>query len=372
MLIFRQLLDTQSSTYTYLLGDSVSREAVIIDPVFEQMRRDVALINELDLRLLWSLDTHVHADHITGAWLLKQELGNWIGLSASSGARGADRYLADGGRITFGQRWLEARATPGHTRGCITFVLDDTSMAFTGDSLLIRGSGRADFQEGDPRLLYSSIRTQIFTLPAECLLYPAHDYRGLTVTSVEEERRCNPRLGGDISEDDFVAYMQNMSLPHPKKMDIAVPANLKCGIPDGDPLRLSEPSWAPLTCTSTGVWEIDARMLNELLETVQLLDVREPDEFEGPLGHIRGAKLIPLGELSRRAGEVLNDRPVVAVCRAGARSAQAVLILQQAGINKVAKLAGGMLRWDAERLPVNPVILPEPCPAGKATPAVSV
>src|SRR3989440_6517625 len=196
MLIFRQLFDPQSSTYSYLLGDSRARAAVLIDPVFEQARRDAALVSELGLTLLATLETHVHADHITGAWLLKRQFGSAIGLSAASGAEGADRYLAHGDRVTFGARYLETRATPGHTHGCVTYVLDDESMAFTGDCLLIRGSGRTDFQQGDPRAMYSSVRSQILSLPPSCLLYPAHDYRGLTVTSVAEERPHHPQRGG--------------------------------------------------------------------------------------------------------------------------------------------------------------------------------
>ena len=348
MLIFRQLIDPQSSTYTYLLADAKTREAVMIDPVFEQVRRDAALVGELDLRLLHTLETHIHADHVTGAWLLKRRTGSRIAVSASSGAEGADLYFAHGDKIAFGGRHLQVRATPGHTHGCVTFVLDDETMAFTGDCLLIRGSGRADFQQGDARILYHSVHTQIFTLPATCLLYPAHDYRGLTATSVAEERHFNPRLGGEIGEGDFVGYMQNLRLPHPKKIDVAVPANLKCGLPHDDPGQIADPSWAPLTYTFAGVWEIQPQALEENADSIQIVDVREPAEFEGPLGRIPGAKLISLGELAQRAGELERERPIVAVCRAGGRSAQATVILQQAGFDKVANLAGGMLRWRAE------------------------
>src|SRR5215470_10735939 len=156
MLIFRQLIDPQSSTYTYLLADGKTCDAVIIDPVFEQARRDTALVGELGLRLLFSLETHIHADHVTGAWLLKRRTGSRIAVSASSGAQGADLYFAHGDRIAFGGRYLQVRATPGHTNGCVTFVLDDETVAFTGDCLMIRGSGRTDFQEGDARVLYQS------------------------------------------------------------------------------------------------------------------------------------------------------------------------------------------------------------------------
>ena len=351
-MIFRQLFDPQSSTYSYLLGDKSSGEAVLIDPVFEQARRDRALIAELGLKLRYTLETHVHADHVTGAWLLKQRLGSRIALSGVSGAAGADATLAHGDRVAFGSRYLEARETPGHTSACMTYVLDDESMAFTGDALLIRGCGRTDFQQGSARTLYRSVHSQIFTLPPACLLYPGHDYRGLTVTSVDEERRLNPRLGSGIGEADFTGYMNNLGLPHPRQIDVAVPANLKCGLLAEAPAQTAEPAWAPLTFTFAGIWEIYPQALEEISAQVQLLDVRETDEFSGPLGRIRGARLIPLGELASRAGELSRERPVVAVCRSGARSAQACVILQRNGFSDVANLAGGMLRWRAEGLGV--------------------
>ena len=352
MLLFRQLFDPHSSTYSYLLGDPRSREAILIDPVFEQARRDAALVEELDCKLRATLETHVHADHVTGAWLLKRRFGSKIALCAQSGAEGADRYLGHGDRVEFGKRYLETRATPGHTRGCVTYVLDDESIAFTGDCLLIRGSGRTDFQQGDAREMYRSVRSQILTLPPTCLLYPAHDYRGLTVTSVAEERRFNPRLGGDIGEGDFVGYMSNLGLPHPKLMDIAVPANLRCGQPEQGNALPEEPTWAPLTYTFAGIWEIDPEALEENASRVQIIDVREPDEYDGPLGCIRGSRLIPLGRLPETAAELGRDRPIVTVCRSGARSAQASVLLQKAGFSDVANLAGGMLRWRAEGHPV--------------------
>lgn len=354
MLIFRQLFDPQSSTYTYLLGDGASRAAVLIDPVFEQVRRDAALIDELGLKLGATLETHIHADHVTGAWLLKQRMGSKILVAKNSGAEGADRYLVPDDVIVFGGRRLLVRATPGHTGGCLTYVLDDDSMAFTGDCLLIRGSGRTDFQEGDAASLYRSVREQIFSLPDACLLYPAHDYRGLTVTSVAEERRYNPRLGGAIGVGDFAGYMANLRLAHPRLLDVAVPANLRCGRPEGadDAARAADPTWAHLRYSFAGVWEIDPHGLEELPGPVQILDVREADEFTGPLGHIEGAVLIPLGQLAARIAELRRDQPVVAVCRAGSRSAQATAILLQAGFGEVANLNGGMLRWRAEGHPV--------------------
>ncbi|HET9669390.1 MAG TPA: MBL fold metallo-hydrolase [Casimicrobiaceae bacterium] len=351
-MVFRQLFDPQSSTYSYLLGDPQSREAVLIDPVFEQARRDAALIDELGLKLVATVETHVHADHVTGAWLQKQRFGSAIVISADSGAEGADRYVKHGDRIAFGKRYLEVRATPGHTSGCITLVLDDESRAFTGDALLIRGSGRTDFQQGDPRALYRSVRSQILSLPPTCLLYPGHDYRGLTVTSVAEEQRFNPRLGGQAAEGDFVGYMNNLGLPHPKLMDVAVPANLRVGRPENAAALAPQPTWAPLTFTFAGIHEIQPQALEECACNPQIVDVREPDEFEGPLGRIPGAISIPLGQLNARAGELAKDRPVVTVCRSGARSAQASVMLQKLGFRDIANLAGGMLRWRSDVHPV--------------------
>jgi glyoxylase-like metal-dependent hydrolase (beta-lactamase superfamily II)/rhodanese-related sulfurtransferase len=353
-MIFRQLFDPQSSTYTYLLADPGTREAVLVDPVFEQARRDAALIDELGLKLLWTLETHVHADHVTGAWLLRKKLGSRIALSRASGADGADRLLQPADRVEFGKRYVEARATPGHTSGCMSYVLDDRSMVFTGDALLIRGCGRTDFQQGDARMLYRSVREQVFSLPDRCLVYPGHDYRGLTVTSVGEEKLYNPRLAESIGEGDFVGYMTHLGLPHPKQMDVAVPANMKCGQPaqasEADPLGY--PAWAPLTYTFAGIWEVQPHWLEEHLRDVQIVDVREADEFNGPLGHVPGAKLIPLGALNGRSTELVKTKPIVVVCRSGARSAQATLMLGKAGFERVANLSGGMLRWRAQRYAV--------------------
>ena len=212
---------------------------------------------------------------------------------------------------------------------------------------MIRGCGRTDFQQGDSHALFSSVHQQLFTLPATCLVYPAHDYNGLTVTSIDEERRCNPRLGGEVSDGDFAGHMQNLNLPHPKKLDIAVPANLRCGQPESAAWAASEPSWARVRCSFGGLWEIEPHALAEVLRggVVQVLDVREPAEYHGPLGHIPNALSLPLGGLNDSLNQLDRARPVVAVCRSGSRSARAVAMLQQVGFTQVANLAGGMLRW---------------------------
>ena len=355
MVIFRQLFDPPSSTFTYLLADSATHEAVLIDPVFEHVERDCALVRELGLTLLFTLETHLHADHVTGAAALKDRLGSAIAVGTDCGAKGADRTLADRDRVGFGGRTLEVRATPGHTSGCLTYVLDDESRAFTGDCLLIRGCGRTDFQGGNARTLYRSVHGRIFSLPDPCLLYPGHDYRGLTVTSVAEEKRFNPRLGGELSEDDFVGHVENLGLPHPRQMEIAVPANQICGRHDGQESELASQiqSWGPVYMTFAGVPEIEPHWVEENLAGVLVLDVREVSEFTGPLGHIPGAVHIPLGSLAERTRQVSRDLPVVTVCRAGGRSARATAMLDQAGFERVANLAGGMLRWRAQGLIVD-------------------
>jgi len=350
--IFRQLHDTKSSTYSYLVADSATKEAVLIDPVFEHARRDAALLRELGLTLRYTLDTHVHADHVTGAWLLKESTGSRIALAAASYANGVDVPLEHGDKIHFGGRYLQARATPGHTNGCMTFVLDDSSMAFTGDALLIRGAGRTDFQQGNAHTLYHSIVEQIFTLPEDCVLYPAHDYRGLTCSSVGEEKRFNPRIGGARSETDFVGYMENLRLGHPKQMDVAVPANMSCGRIETTDAALA-PDWAPLCYTYAGINEIDADWVAVHAEGLQIVDVRERNEHTGELGYITGAYLIPLSELPGRLATLDKAKPVVAVCRSGGRSAQAVAILERAGFTKTANLAGGMLEWRDQGLPID-------------------
>ena len=226
-LSFRQLFDRESCTYTYVLADR--DRAVIIDPVQEHADRDARILEELGLDLEWILDTHVHADHITGAGALQRRFGVPRVISRASGAS-ADRLVEDGDRIEFGGRSLEVRLTPGHTAGDVTYVLDDQGCAFTGDALLVRGCGRTDFQEGDAHVLFRSVRERILSLPDDTRLYPAHDYLGRTVTTVKEERAFNPRLGDGRSEDEFVHLMANLGLARPAKIDVAVPANLKGGL----------------------------------------------------------------------------------------------------------------------------------------------
>lgn len=347
-MIFRQLFDVQSSTYTYLLGDVTTKKAIIIDPVFEQTNRDSALIEELGLTLCYSLDTHCHADHVTASWLLKQRFGCQIAAAAVINAQNTDNQLTHGDIITVGDIELEVRATPGHTDGCLTFVCHKAKLAFTGDTLLIRGCGRCDFQQGSASRLFASIKNQIFSLPDDYTLFPAHDYAGRTSTSVLEEKNHNPRIGGLASEEDFVGYMQNMTLPHPKYIDIALPANLKSGKTDTE---LKLPDWAPLTLTYAGIYEVTPQWVICSMSKIQLVDVRELDEVA--LQCIEGAIVIPLGDLKEKHQTLDKSTPVVVLCRSGRRSALAVNILKQNGFEQVANVKGGLLNWEFSGLPVS-------------------
>jgi glyoxylase-like metal-dependent hydrolase (beta-lactamase superfamily II) len=229
-LIFRQLFDPETSTYTYLLADESSREAVLIDSVLGQFERDVRLLRELDLTLCYALETHVHADHVTASGRLREALGCKVGVGDVSGVTNADLLLHDGELIHFGAGTLEAISTPGHTTGCVTYLCREAGLAFTGDVLLVRGCGRTDFQQGDAAELFTSVRDSLFSLPDETLIYPGHDYHGRMVSTVGEEKRFNPRIGLDRNLNEFVEIMNGLNLAYPKQMDVAVPANLESGL----------------------------------------------------------------------------------------------------------------------------------------------
>ena len=348
-LLFRQLFDAATGTFTYLLADVASRQGVLIDTVFEQHERDLALIRELGIALVACLDTHAHADHVTGSWLMHQATGSAIGLAAAARADNVTLPLHHGDRVPFGERSLEVRSTPGHTDGCVSFVLDDHGMAFTGDALLVRGCGRCDFQQGDAQTLYRSITGQLFSLPDHCLLYPGHDYTGRGVTSVAEEKAFNARLGGTANERDFVGYMDNLKLPHPHKIAEALPGNLRSGKPRQQP---PVEAWAPLGRSYAGLPELTPEWLAEHQGEITLLDVRSSEEFNGPDGHIAGSLLIPLPELENRASTIPDGRPLVVLCHSGSRSALATQQLLKAGRPRVANLRGGISGWRAAGYPL--------------------
>ncbi|KAF5187848.1 Persulfide dioxygenase ethe1-like protein [Thalictrum thalictroides] len=237
-LLFRQLFEKDSSTYTYLLADvnHPQKPALLVDPVDKTVDRDLSLVKELGLTLIYAINTHVHADHVTGTGIIKNKVPGVKSVISKASSSKADIFVEHGDKIHFGNLFLEVRATPGHTVGCVTYVTGDghdqpqPRMAFTGDAVLIRGCGRTDFQGGSSLQLYNSVHSQIFTLPKETFIYPAHDYKGFTVSTVGEELLFNPRLTKD--EVTFNNIMENLNLPYPKMIDIAVPANMVCGLQD--------------------------------------------------------------------------------------------------------------------------------------------
>lgn len=228
----KQLFDDDSCTYTYLLWDPDTMDAIIVDPVDIQADRDVTAAEELGLNLVYGVNTHAHADHITGTWLLKQKVDGLQSVISKASGASADIHIHHGDRIVFGNRYIEARATPGHTEGCLSFVADDQSFVLTGDALLIMGCGRTDFQGGSAENLYDSVHTQIFSLPDDTIVYPAHDYKERTQSSIGEEKEKNPRLGGGKTKAEYVEIMDNLNLAHPKHIGRAVPANMRCGVID--------------------------------------------------------------------------------------------------------------------------------------------
>lgn len=226
-LIFRQLFDHDTWTYTYLLADAATKEAVLIDTVKEQVERDLGILRELGLKLKYVLETHVHADHVTGAAKLRAATGAQAGLSKTAGVTCADIALEDAQELSFGSFKIKALTTPGHTDTCMSYYVE--GMVFTGDTLFIRDVGRTDFQQGSNEKMFDSIRGKLFRLPKDTLVYPGHDYRGRMVSTIAEEEALNPKVGTSHSFDHFDAEMKAMKLGPPKRLHVAVPANLKCG-----------------------------------------------------------------------------------------------------------------------------------------------
>ena len=357
-MIFKQLFDTESSTLTYFIADESSREALLIDPVKKDIRTYKKLLDKYGLNLKYSLETHVHADHITASGMLRKELGCKTGVSHACEAQCADIQIEDRDEFHLGENeTITAIATPGHTKGSLSFLWRDK--VFTGDALLINGCGRTDFQGGDAGTLYDSIKQRLFSLPDETLVFPGHNYAGQRVSSIGQEKIINPRVAGKTREE-FIDLMNNLNLPKPKLIDIAVPANRYCGVDEEEAIQSSEPRDSipvkqPLTAPQivaqikSQITEVTPAETSKLIsdENVILIDIREESEVEQ--GSITGAKFIPRGVLEFKVSELeITDNPeakIILYCRSGGRSALAAASLQNMGYKNVMSMAGGFEAW---------------------------
>ena len=343
-MIFRQLFDSVSGTYSYLMASRRGGEALIIDPVLEKVDRYLQLVNELDLKLVKAVDTHLHADHVTGLGALRDRTHCVTIMGEQTKADVVAMRVADSDKVTIEGVCLDVIYTPGHTDDSYSFLMGDR--VFTGDTLLIRGTGRTDFQNGDARAQYDSIFNRLLKLPDETLVYPAHDYKGDTVSTIGEERRYNPRLQVR-SVDDYVALMANLKLPNPKMMDVAVPANMHVG------LHQEELAKQGLSLSARGAIECLGR------PDVLLVDLRETGE-RTKHGMIAGALHAPYPAIedNLRPGGMLREvaaatgRRIVFVCAYGERSAMAVQAAQDAGLTTAAHIEGGMDAWKKAGGPV--------------------
>jgi glyoxylase-like metal-dependent hydrolase (beta-lactamase superfamily II)/rhodanese-related sulfurtransferase len=336
-MIFRQLFDSASGTYTYILASRPGGEALIIDPVLEKVDRYLQLIRELDLKLVKAVDTHLHADHITGLGALRDHTHCITVMGEQSQADVVSMRVAEGDRVEVEGLRLDVLYTPGHTDDSYSFLLPDR--VFTGDTLLIRGTGRTDFQNGDPRAQYDSIFNKLLKLPDAMLVYPAHDYKGDTVSTIGEEKLFNPRLRVK-SMDEYAELMNNLKLPNPKMMDVAVPANIRVGLHQDEVARKG---WA----LSVG----DAMALRARSD-IALIDLREKSEREKH-GVIPGSLHLPYPQLPSEIGsggmlhELASqpDKRIVFYCAFGERSAMAVQAAQDAGLKTACHIAGGIDAW---------------------------
>jgi sulfur dioxygenase len=336
-MIFRQLFDSTSGTYTYLLASRRGGEALVIDPVLERVDRYLQLVRELDLRLVKAVDTHLHADHVTGLGALRDRTHCITVMGEQTHADVVSMRVAEGDRIEIEGLRLDVLYTPGHTDDSYSFVLGER--VFTGDTLLIRGTGRTDFQNGDPRAQYDSIFNKLLKLPDETLIYPAHDYKGDTVSTIGEEKLFNPRLKVK-SADEYADLMNDLKLPNPKMMDVAVPANMQVGLRQEE---IARKGWA--------VTAAEAVTLRGRSDVV-IVDLREKSERERH-GSIPGSLHAPYPDLGENigVGGMLHElaastgKRIIFYCAYGERSAMAVQAAQNAGLTTACHIQGGVDAW---------------------------
>jgi len=359
-MLFKQLFDKESCTYTYLIADLSNKEAIFIDPVDTQIDVYLDLLKENDLTLKYSLETHVHADHVTASGLLRQKVGAKTAVSSLCGADSADVQIQDGDVFKFGKdESIKVIATPGHTPGSTSFLWRDR--VFTGDSLLVNGCGRTDFQGGSAEDQYDSITQRLFTLPEDTIVYPGHDYNGHWISSIAQEQMSNPRLAGK-TKAEFVEIMENLNLPKPKLIDMAVPANRYCGVDEdqanqaaeqriegSDPIRKTSNMDDHLSQIKQNITEIDPPKAKDLIanSAVLIVDVREESEFGA--GALDGAISLPRGLIEFKINSIpeLMDKSaaIIVYCASGKRSALSAHTMQTMGYTNVLSMAGGYTAW---------------------------
>lgn len=336
-MIFRQLFDTTSSTYTYLLASRRGGEALIIDPVVEKLDHYLRLLRELDLRLIKAIDTHIHADHVSALGALRDHTHCITVMGEQSGVDVVSMRVSDGDRIDVDGIDLDVIYTPGHTDDSYSFVMPDR--VFTGDTLLIRGTGRTDFQNGDARAQYDSIFNRLLKLPEHTLVYPAHDYKGDTVSTIGEEKRCNPRLQVS-SIDQYVELMANLHLPNPKMMDVAVPANLHMGLAQDNVAQRGwalSPSQAMTMLGQPGILLIDLREQGERRKHGVI-----PGSVHAPYPDL--ANNVQPGGILHQLG-TMSGNNLLFYCAFGERSAMAVQAAQDSGLSTARHIEGGLDGW---------------------------
>ena len=338
-MIFRQIFDSTSSTYTYLISSGKGREALIIDPVLEKVDQYLKLLNELELKLVKVIDTHIHADHISGIAELRDKTNCVTVMGDKTTADVVAMKVSDDEIIKIDGINLKALYTPGHTSESFSFLMDDR--VFTGDALLIKGTGRTDFQNGNPKDSYNSLFGKLLKLPDETLVYPAHDYKGETVSTIIEEKKFNPRLQVS-SIDEYVEIMNNLNLPDPKMMDIAVPSNLNLGI-DFNRQKVNN-----------GIEPKEFNMIKKDTNAV-LIDLREQVEIEKE-GMLNNSLVVPfptMHEYLDKNKEQLKDKKILFYCAHGHRSTLAVQISKSYKFTDCCHLIGGLKNWKKEGLDLN-------------------
>ena len=348
-LTIKQFFDRDSCTYTYLLVDAKTHQGAIIDGVKEQLKRDLQYIEELGIELLYAIETHVHADHISSAGLLRQKTGAKIVYNQAAGIKSIDIALNDGDILPLGHSHIKAITTPGHTSACMSFYLGGeahgsagfTGMVFTGDTLLIRGCGRTDFQQGSSVELYRSVTEKLFSLNDKTIVYPGHDYNGNTSSTIAEEKQWNPRLGKQISLAHFIAIMSNLNLALPKRINEAVPANEACGI------NFKANAYIHDDFSMTALYQIWQQQNPENL----IIDNRTEEEYLQ--GHIPDSQNIPLGTEPDHLERLKGFKHIYIYCHSGRRSQTALTNLAMLGLANITCVShSGIAEWQALGYPI--------------------